>query len=111
MASVAGKLSLKIMTIAISIPVGIVTKKAVERVWSSTRPEGTLRDSDDAGVRWSDAIGWAVLSAAGVVIADLVSRKSAEEAYRTFIGLEPPAILSKAQKKALKKDEKAAASA
>lgn len=98
MANVAGKISLKIMTIAIAIPVGIVTKKAVERVWSAARPEGTPREPKEADVRWGDALAWGLLSAAGVVVADLISRRSAESAYRALTGSEPPAPVSKTEK-------------
>lgn len=102
MANVAGKITLKVLTIAIGIPVGIATKKAVERTWATARPEGTPRQPKEAGVQWRDAIGWALLSAAGVVIADLIARKGAESAYRALTGSEPPAPLPKEQKKLAK---------
>lgn len=100
MANIAGKVSLKIMTLAISIPVGIATKKVIERAWTAARPEGTPREPKEADVRWGDAIAWGVLSGAGVVIADMISRRSAASAYRALVGSEPPAPVSKTQKKA-----------
>jgi hypothetical protein len=91
MANVAGKIVMKLFTIGIGIPVGIVTKKAVEGIWSRARSSETPRTPSQAGVRWTDAIGWAALSAAGMVVADLLTRRGAEEAWRTLIGTEPPA--------------------
>ena len=89
--AVAGKVGLKLMTALIGIPVGIVTKKVVERAWHTARPGDPPRKPAEPEVRWSDAIGWAALSAVGVVIADLVTRRSAEASYRAITGSQPPA--------------------
>jgi hypothetical protein len=76
MANVAGKLVMKLLTIAIGIPVGIVSKKAIDGLWSGARSDAPRKPSEP-GVRWRDAIGWAALSAAGMVVADLLTRKGA----------------------------------
>jgi hypothetical protein len=108
MANVAGKITMKIMTVAVGIPVGIATKKAVNQVWNATRSEDTPRKPAERDVHWGDAIGWAALSAVGVVVADLVTRKGAEELWRTVLGGDPPARPgTKAQKKAEKAQKKA----
>src|SRR5438445_934796 len=100
MANGAGRLAMRVLTIAVGIPVGIATKKAVEATWSTARPADRPRKPKDAGVRWADAIGWAALSAAGVVAADLLTRRGAEEVWRILLGTEPPpAKPSKEQKK------------
>ena len=100
MANAAGRLVMKVMTIAVGIPVGIATKKLVDQAWATARSSETPRKPSDAGVRWGDAISWGALSAAGVVIADLVTRKGAEEVWRTLVGTEPPPPkTTKAQKK------------
>lgn len=88
--SAGAKLGLKLMTAMIGIPVGIATKKAVERAWLAARPEDPPRKPSEAGVRWVDALGWAALSAVGVVVADLISRRGAEATYRALTGSEPP---------------------
>jgi hypothetical protein len=90
MANLAGRLIMKGLTIAVSIPVGKAVKKAVEGTWSATRSPDTPRRPKDPGVRWGDAIGWAALSAAGIVVAELVTRKTAEEAWRIVMGTQPP---------------------
>jgi len=89
--AVAAKVTIKAMSIVIGIPVGIATKKVVERVWTAARPEQPPRKATESGVRWDDAIAWAALSAIGIVVADLVTRRSAEAAYRAITGNEPPA--------------------
>jgi hypothetical protein len=89
--AVAGKIGIKLMSAAIGIPVGIVTKKAVERVWLTVRPEDPPRKPTEPEVRWLDALGWAALSAVGIVVAELVTRRSAEAAFHALTGSEPPA--------------------
>lgn len=90
MAHVAGKISMKIMTVLVGIPVGRATKTVVESTWSTLRSADTPRKPAERGVRWGDAVGWAALSAAGVVLADLVTRRGAEEVWRSVIGTKPP---------------------
>src|SRR5579859_4049198 len=99
MADVAGKVVMKVLTIAVGIPVGVLAKKTVETVWSTARPNDPPRRPKDPHVRWRDAIGWAALSAAGVVAADLITRRGAEEVWRVVLGTEPPTPKSKADKK------------
>lgn len=105
---VGPKIGMKLMSIAISIPVGIVTKKVVQRTWVAARPADPARKPSDPDVHWADAIGWAALSAAGVVAAELLTRRGAESAWRTITGSEPPPPKpTKAQKKLEKAAEKA----
>jgi hypothetical protein len=99
MANVAGKIGLKLVTIAVSIPVGIATKKVIERAWTTARPQDPPRKPSDPDVRWTDAVAWAAISAVGVVAADLIARRSAESLWRTLTGSEPPTPKSKDQKK------------
>jgi Protein of unknown function (DUF4235) len=105
MANVAGRLTMKIMTVVVGIPVGIATKKAVERVWAAARPADAPRKPGERGVKWGDAVGWAALSGVGVVVANLVARKGAEELWRTVVGGEPPPrALTKEEKKLAKQE-------
>ena len=102
MANIAAKLSMKVMTIAVGIPVGIATRKAVEKAWVAAGPDRPHKAADD-GVQWADAISWAALTAVGMVVADLVTRKGASEIYRFVIGSEPPvSVKPKASKKVAK---------
>ena len=90
MPNIAGRIGMKVLTIAVGIPIGIATKKVVERAWLAARPENPPRRPNDAGVQWKDAIAWGALSSAGVVAADLLTRRGAESAWRAILGTEPP---------------------
>ena len=90
MAQAAGKVGIKVMTVVIGIPISIATRKAIRKIWDSTRGGDTPRKPSEPGVQWSDAVIWAALSGAGVVIADLISRRTAEGAYRALSGNQPP---------------------
>jgi NADPH:quinone reductase-like Zn-dependent oxidoreductase len=106
MAGVAGKVSVKILTMVIGIPVTIATRKLTERAFAAARPNAEYHEAEDAGVDWRDALVWAALSGVGFAAAQLVTRRGAQEVYHVITGNEPPEQLSKAQKKALKKQEK-----
>ncbi len=90
MANVAGRLTMKLLTVAVGIPVGIASKKVVARAWTALRPADPPHSPDQRDARWLDAIGYAALASAVAVGAKLVTRKGAEETYRTLTGLEPP---------------------
>lgn len=106
------KISIKAMSVVIGIPVGIATKKLIERAWIMARPEDPPRQPSEREARWSDAIAWGALSAVGIVVADLITRRSAEAAYKAITGNEPPpAKPDKATKVLAKASEKSKATA
>jgi hypothetical protein len=88
--AVAGKIGMKLMSAAIGIPVGIASKKLVERTWLAVRPQDPPRKPSEPGVRWVDALGWAALSAVGIVVGELITQSGAKAAYRALTGSEPP---------------------
>lgn len=103
------KIGMKVMSIVIGVPVGIVTRNIIERTWTAARPTEPPRKASDAGVQWADALGWAALSAVGIVAADMLTRRGTEVAFTAITGTPPPP--SKPGKKAgkgSKKLEKAA---
>jgi hypothetical protein len=102
--AVGAKVGLKAISAIIGIPIGIATKKAVERAWLAARPEDPPRKPSEPDVRWPDALGWAALSAAGVVIAELVTQRGAKAAFRAITGNEPPAQPVKDDKKKAKSE-------
>lgn len=108
MSDAAGKIVLKILTIAISIPVTRAVAKVIERAWLAAHPDNPPRRPTEDEVRWADALAWAALSAAGIVVAKLITRRGAESAYRAVLGAPPPRAQSKAEKKAAKKAAKQA---
>lgn len=109
MAHVVGKITLKVLTIAVGIPVGMATKRVVARLWVAARPEQPAYDAKDPDARWPDVIGYAALAAAGGVAAKLITRRGAETTYRKLTGLEPPPPPpTKAQKRLAKAEQEAA---
>lgn len=109
MAQVAGKLGMKVLTVAVGIPVGRATKRMVARTWTAARPENPPHAVHESGARFSDVVGYAALAAAGATAAQLVIRRGAEVSYKTLTGLEPPPPPpTKAQKKLAKAQKKAA---
>jgi hypothetical protein len=89
MANLGAKITMKVLTMAVGIPIGIATRKAVERIWIAAGPDRPRTAADD-GVQWADAIAWAALTGIGMTIADLATRKGATEVWRTLLGTEPP---------------------
>ena len=81
---------------------GTATRNAVERIWVAAGP-ARARNTTDADVQWADAVSWAALTAVGMAVADLATRKGASEVYRFFLGSAPPAsVKPKASKKVAK---------
>jgi hypothetical protein len=108
MMAAGAKIGVRLIAMVIGIPVSIATRKLVESAWHAARPEDPPRKPSEAGVRWADAVAWGAMSAAGVVVADLVTRRSAEATYRVVTGNEPPPLKkSKAEKKAAASRKKA----
>jgi hypothetical protein len=112
MANIVDKVGWKLVTILVSIPVGIGVRKAVEHLWRSARPNDPPRSPSDPDASWADAVGWAALSAAGVAAAQLVTTKGASSVWRKVMGTPPPVqktdaedepVTSKAERKALSK--------
>jgi hypothetical protein len=112
MANVVGKIGMKVLTIAVGIPVGIITKKLVARTWVTVRPQNPPHSAKERDARWGDAVGYAALASAAAVTAKLATRKGAESTWRTLTGLEPPPPApTKAEKKLAKADKKRAEAA
>jgi len=88
--AVAGQIGIKVMSVIIGIPIGIASKKAVERAWLAIRPDDPPRRPSEPDVRWTDALGWAALSAAGIVVAELITQTSAKAVFKAITGNEPP---------------------
>jgi hypothetical protein len=111
MANPAGKLGFKLVTVAVSIPIGILARKGIERAWLALRPDDPPHAPSEPGVGWGDALAWAAISAVGIAAAELVSLKGAAEVWRTLTGSEPPAKKDKEPKAKAAKSIAAGASA
>jgi hypothetical protein len=96
--AVGAKIGIKVMSIAIGIPIGIASKKAVEHAWLAVRPDDPPRKPSEPDVKWTDALAWAAMSAAGIVLAELITQSSARAAYKAITGNEPPRAKTVAEK-------------
>jgi hypothetical protein len=104
------KIGIKVLSLVLGIPVGIATRKTVEKVWAVARPDDPPRRTSEPGVDWADAIAWAALSGVGIVVADLLTRRGAAVAFQAITGSPPPPTKpSKASKKLEKASEKSPA--
>jgi hypothetical protein len=109
MAGAGSRIGMKVLTIVIGVPVGIVSKRLVDKTWLAVRPDNPPKEAHDAKSRWADAVGWAALSAAGMAATQLATRKGAELAYRKVFHAEPPPPKpTKTEKQEQKRLEKAA---
>ena len=88
--AIGSKIGIKAISVVIGIPVGIISKKVVERAWLTARPNDPPRKPSEPDVRWTDALGYAALSAAGIVLAELITQTSARAAFKAITGNEPP---------------------
>ncbi len=85
------KIGIKVLSVVIGIPVGMATRNLVERAWAAAGDASRARKPSEDGVQLADAIAWGALSAVGIVVADLITRRSAEAAYSAITGNPPPA--------------------
>ena len=102
MANTGSKIGMKILTVAISIPVGIGLRRTVEKVWLATGADRPV-PARGTGEPWADAIGWAALTGMAMGIADLVARKGAEELWHTVVGSRAPVRVKPTASKRVRK--------
>lgn len=104
MAGSGSRVTMRLLTSLIGIPVGIIAQRAVEKTWFAAHPDDPPKLVADRSARWSDALAWAALSAAGLAATEIVTRRVAEAGYRAITGSEPPPPkASRKQRKAQKK--------
>ncbi len=92
MAKMTQRVGMKLLQLVISIPVGIVTKRIVDRYWQASHPEDPARSPADPRAHWRDALAWAAVSAMGLAVSRLVTAKGAAAMWRMITGKEPPEL-------------------
>ena len=86
----SGRLSVRLMTTAISIPVAMASRFVIDRIWIAAHPDNPPRLLTDRDVKWSDAIAYAALRAAGFATTEILTREIVAVGYRRVTGNEPP---------------------
>ena len=82
MAGAAGKVSVKVLTMVIGIPVGIVTRKVTEKAFAAARPDAEYREAEGRRRRLEGRARRGPRSpASGFAAAELVTRRGAQEVY------------------------------
>ena len=90
MASFVEKTGWRLINAAIGVPVAIGVSRGIAQIWISARPGNPPRRPTEPGVVWSDAAGWAALSAVGVAVGQLVTTRTSATVWRGLTGTEPP---------------------
>jgi len=99
MPNTTGKITIKVASLAIGIPVGIATKKAVLRVWAAVTTDTPPTPGAPNRVAWNDEVVLAAVSSVAVVFSQRFVRTGVERAYRVLFG-EPPITRTRQQRRA-----------
>src|SRR5919197_4303668 len=92
MAKAVSKVSWRVLTFAIGIPVAIATRKGVQLAWETARPNHPPRGAWDPKASWKEAVTWAAVSAAGITAAQMATNRGAAKLWRGLVGTEPPTM-------------------
>ena len=83
------KMSWKVTSLAIALPLGFVARKVVAAGWRAVRHEEPPHHTDiESG--WGEMLVWAAVSAVAIAATELVAVRVASAAYRSLTGNEPP---------------------
>ncbi|HEX3811436.1 MAG TPA: DUF4235 domain-containing protein [Mycobacteriales bacterium] len=95
-----GKVGFKVIGMAIAIPSGILTRKALNKAWLSSRghkPPGS-KDSKSPEADWLEVVVWATVSAGVTAAVQSAATHGAAATYRALTGQHPPVKEKKKQK-------------
>jgi hypothetical protein len=84
------KLAYRVLTAAFAIPIGIVSRRLLDRAWKGTQGGAPPRDPHAPTARFTDVLAWAGLSAIAVTAVRFLSSRSAAKAYRALTGRAAP---------------------
>jgi hypothetical protein len=99
----------KLASVLVSIPVAKLTQKAVTVAWRNLRPGDPQTDANNPQAKWSDAAGFAALTAAGAALATVLTRRATDTAYKSATRMDPPPPRPTRAEKKRRKAETAAA--
>jgi hypothetical protein len=89
-AGAAGRLAFKLLSTVVAIPVGRLIASATGKAWATARPDDPPHDPKEVQTSWSDAILFSVITGLGVAIAQLLTTKGADTAWRALTGRPSP---------------------
>ncbi|MBI1759031.1 MAG: DUF4235 domain-containing protein [Actinobacteria bacterium] len=85
-----GKLIYRTLTLAFAIPIGVVSRRALDRAWRGTQGGDPPHDPQSPNARFTDVLAWAGLSALAVASARFLASRGAAVAYRALTGRTAP---------------------
>jgi hypothetical protein len=75
---------------AIALPIGRVVTKATRKAWAAARPQNPPVNPREVDTNWKDAMVWAALTGVGTSVAQLLTTKGADTAWRALTGRPSP---------------------
>jgi len=66
-----------------------VVRKVVQRVWVKTTGKVPPENPESPEVRWTEAVGWSVLSGTSVAVARLLAKRRAAGAWQRVSASDP----------------------
>lgn len=90
MAGAVPRLAFRGLSTIIAIPVGRVLSKTTAKLWRKARPEDPPHDPHQVQTGWRDALIWALLTGLGSAVAQVLSTKGADTAWRAMTGRPSP---------------------
>jgi len=106
MSGSAARLSFKVVSMLVAIPVSKLITKATVKAWVAARPEDPPTDPKAVDTNWADALVWAGLTGLGTAAGNLATTKGADTLWRAITGRPSPRPKPPKQKR---KDKKNAA--
>jgi hypothetical protein len=82
----------KLLGPAMTIPAGIVVRKATDTAWLKVRGYPPPKNPAAPNVTWPDAAAWAAVSGVLYATARLVAARGAAAAYQKVTGPLPPGV-------------------
>ena len=90
--AVIAKLGWKLVGGVVGSIAGTVAQKAVNAGWRALRKTEPPGDAADPKLTWSEGIGWAAATAAGLAVSRLTARRLAAIGWERTLGTPPPGI-------------------
>jgi hypothetical protein len=88
----SGKLGHKVLSGVSAAATTAVARKVLTKGWKTATGKEPPEDPAHPDVRWREAVGWAVASAAVVAVARLIAQRRVAETWRRASGTLPPGM-------------------
>jgi len=90
MAGRVSKMTFKLISTLVAIPVGRAIRKATAKAWTAVRPDDPPHDPRAVETDWQDALVWAGFTGLGTALGQLLATKGADTVWRAVTGRPSP---------------------